>query len=99
MILAWLLNTSEKVGLDYQVDKYFDHEMISFKDIVKKGEDFSNVDIAKACEYAAEDALMTLKLYNKQLEVFKETDNEDLLKIAFDYEFDFISVLLWKEME
>jgi DNA polymerase-1 len=97
MILAWLLNTSEKVGLDYQVDKYFDHEMISFKDIVKKGEDFSNVDIAKACEYAAEDALMTLKLYNKQLEVFKETDNEDLLKIAFDYEFDFISVLL--EME
>ena len=46
--------------------------MIAFKDVVKKGENFSNVDISNACDYAAEDALMTLKLFNKQLEVFKE---------------------------
>ncbi len=97
MILAWLLNTSEKVGLDYQVDKYFDHKMISFKDVVKKGENFSNVDINKACEYAAEDALLTLKLFNKQLELFKEDENKDLLQIAFDYEFDFIKVLALME--
>ena len=93
MILSWLLDTNEKVGLDYQVDKYFNHKMIAFKDVVKKGEDFSNVDIAKACEYAAEDALMTLKLYNKQLELFKERDAEELLKLAFELEFDFIYVL------
>ena len=93
MILSWLLDTNEKVGLDYQIDKYFDHKMISFKDVVKKGENFSNVDVYKACEYAAEDALMTLKLFNKQLEVFKEKDCEDLLKLAFDLEFDFIYVL------
>ena len=93
MILSWLLDTNEKVGLDYQIDKYFDHKMISFKDVVKKGENFSNVDVYKACEYAAEDALMTLKLFNKQLEVFKEKDDEELLKLAFDLEFDFIYVL------
>ena len=93
MILSWLLDTNEKVGLDYQIDKYFDHKMIAFKDVVKKGENFSNVDVYKACEYAAEDALMTLKLFNKQLEVFKETQNEELLKLAFDMEFDFICVL------
>ena len=93
MILSWLLDTNEKVGLDYQVDKYFNHKMIAFKDVVKKGEDFSNVDIVKACEYAAEDALMTLKLYNKQLELFKERDAEELLKLAFELEFDFIYVL------
>jgi len=93
MILAWLLNTSEKVGLDYQVDKYFDHKMIAYKDVVKKGENFSNVDISKACEYAAEDALMTLKLYNKLLEELKNTQNEKLIDLAFNTEFDFIYVL------
>uniref|UniRef100_UPI0040483ED8 DNA polymerase I n=1 Tax=Aliarcobacter sp. TaxID=2321116 RepID=UPI0040483ED8 len=93
MILSWLLDTNEKVGLDYQVDKYFNHKMIAFKDVVKKGENFSNVDIAKACDYAAEDALMTLKLFNKQLEQFKERDAEEILKLAFDLEFDFIYVL------
>ncbi|MDZ7819724.1 MAG: DNA polymerase I [Aliarcobacter sp.] len=93
MILSWLLDTNEKVGLDYQIDKYFNHKMIAFKDVVKKGENFSNVDISNACDYAAEDALMTLKLFNKQLELFKERDAEELLKLAFDLEFDFIYVL------
>ena len=51
------------------------------------------MDVYKVCEYAAEDALMTLKLFNKQLEIFKETQNEELLKLAFDMEFDFIYVL------
>jgi len=93
MILAWLLNTSQRVGLDYQVEKYFDHKMIAFKDVVKKGENFSNVEVSKACEYAAEDALMTLKLYNKLLEEFEDEDNKVLLKLAKDVEFDFIYVL------
>lgn len=93
MILAWLLNTSEKVGLDYQIDKYFDHKMIAYKDVVKKGENFSNVEVSKACEYAAEDALMTLKLYNKLLEELKNTDNQTLIDLAFNTEFDFIYVL------
>lgn len=93
MILSWLLDTNEKVGLDYQINKYFDHKMIAFKDVVKKGENFSNVDILNACDYAAEDALMTLKLFNKQLDLFKERNSENLLQLAFDVEFDFIYVL------
>ncbi|MFY9089132.1 DNA polymerase I [Arcobacter aquimarinus] len=97
MILSWLLNTNEKVGLDYQIDKYFRHKMISFSDVVKKGENFSNIEISKACEYAAEDALMTLKLFNRQLEIFKEKNEEEILKLAFEVEFDFIYVLA--EME
>ncbi len=97
MILSWLLNSSEKVGLDFQVNKYFEHTNIAYKDIVKKGENFSNVELDKACAYASEDALMTLKLFNKQLEIFKETNNKELLKLAFDLEFDFIYVLI--EME
>ncbi|MAC82789.1 MAG: DNA polymerase I [Arcobacter sp.] len=93
MILAWLLNTSQRVGLDFQIEKYFDHKMIAFKDVVKKGENFSNVEVSKACEYAAEDALMTLKLYNKLLEEFNEEENKILLDLVKNVEFDFIYVL------
>jgi len=93
MILAWLLDPSSKVGLDFLSDKYFDHKMIAFKDIVKKGEDFSNVDTQKACEYAAEDAFITLKIYHKLLEEFKENKTEYLITVANECEFDFIKVL------
>ncbi len=96
MILAWLLNSDKPVGLDKLSDKYFDHKMIAFKDVVKKGENFSNVDIQKACEYAGEDAWMTFKLYNKFLEEFK-CDNEKLLDIAFSVEFPFVFVLNYIE--
>ena len=97
MILAWLLNTQEKVGLDFLASKYFDHKMIAFKDIVKKDETFANVDINKACEYASEDALITFKLYAKLLEEFKRHDCEHLIEIAKSVEFDFIYVLAYME--
>lgn len=97
MIMAWMLDTSSKIGLDFLAEKYFDHKMISFKQTVKKGEDFSNVDIFEACNYAAEDALFTLKIYNKLVEEFKKYECEHLLKIAHEFEFDFIYVLA--EME
>ncbi|WP_072680202.1 DNA polymerase I [Arcobacter sp. LA11] len=93
MILAWLLDSSSKIGLDFLADKYFDHKMIAFKDIVKKGENFSNVDITEACNYAAEDALYTYKIYYALLEDFKNKECEHIIDIAHKYEFDFIYVL------
>ncbi len=93
MILAWLLDSSSKIGLDALADKYFDHKMIAYKDVVKKGENFSNVEIEEACKYAAEDALYTYKIYYKLLEEFKNKDCENLIKVAHEYEFDFIYVL------
>ncbi len=94
MLLAWLLNPSLKIGLDALSLRYFSHTMISFKDVVKKGENFSNVNIDEACNYAAEDALYTYKVYFKLLEEFKNEDCEHLINIAHDIEFDFINVLL-----
>ena len=93
MILAWLLDSSSKIGLDFLANKYFDHKMIAFKDVVKKGENFSNVDINDACNYAAEDALYTYKLYYALLEDFKQKECEHLIQIAHETEFDFIYVL------
>ncbi|HJE03454.1 MAG TPA: DNA polymerase I [Aliarcobacter thereius] len=93
MILSWILDTSSKVGIDFQIKKYFNIDMLSFNQMVKKGENFSSVELEKATQYAAEDALMTLKLFNKQLEIFKEKGEEELLNIAFELEFNFIYVL------
>ena len=45
--------------------------MIAFKETVKKGETFASVELEDAAKYAAEDALITLKLYNLLLEKLK----------------------------
>ncbi|NVJ52630.1 MAG: DNA polymerase I [Campylobacteraceae bacterium] len=93
MILAWLLDTSSKIGLDALALKYYDHEMISFKDVVKKGENFSNVDINEACKYAAEDAVFTRNIYFKLTDELKEKGSENLITLAHEVEFEFIYIL------
>jgi DNA polymerase-1 len=94
MILAWLLEPGSKVGLDFLAKKFFNYDMVSFKDTVKKGEDFSSVDINEACKYASEDAWMSLKLYNKFMQMFKMASLDKLLDEAKSVEFPFINVLV-----
>ena len=94
MIMAWLLDSDKPVGMDKLAARLLNgYSTIAFKDIVKKGEDFSNVNLEDACKYAAEDAFITYKLYFKILELFKENDEEYLMQIAKRIEFPFISVL------
>jgi len=99
MILAWLLNPESAVGLDNLMKRFFSHEMISFKDTVKKGEDFSSVEIERACDYAAEDAAATLALYNRLEEELKNKDSAHLLEEAKDVEFPFVKTLIEMERE
>ena len=94
MILAWLLDPGSRVGLDALAKKFFNHDMISFKSSVKKGENFSSVTIEEATKYAAEDAWMTLKLYNKLLEIFNTAGLEELLQEAKSVEFPFVLTLM-----
>ncbi len=91
MIMAWLLDSNKPVGLDKLSDKYFNHTMIAFKDVVKKGETFATIDVNMACEYASEDAWITYILY-KYL-IVKLDNNKILLDIAQQIEFPFIYVL------
>ncbi len=79
--------------------KIFSNRYGFFFQVVKKGEDFSSVELEKATQYAAEDALMTLKLFNKQLEIFKQRGEDELLSIAFELEFNFIYVLASMEQK
>ncbi len=93
MIMSWLLDSSLSAGLDKMAMRYFQHEMIAFKETVKKGETFASVELVDACKYAAEDAWMTLKLYN----FLKDKLGEALEKVAKEVEYPFVNTLIMIE--
>ncbi|MEA3352589.1 MAG: DNA polymerase I [Campylobacterota bacterium] len=100
MIMAWLLDSDKPVGMDRLSKRLLNgYETISFKDIVKKGENFSNVSLDDATKYAAQDAFVTLKLYHRIMELFKQNDEEYLMQIAKTIEFPFIKVLYEMQQE
>jgi DNA polymerase-1 len=99
MVLAWLLNSESALGLDKLSQSLLNHSMIAFKETVKKGETFASVELEDACKYAAEDAVITLRLYNKLTKLFNEKECDHILKIAHDVEYPFINTLLSMERE
>ncbi|HFS85328.1 MAG TPA: DNA polymerase I, partial [Epsilonproteobacteria bacterium] len=93
MLMAWLSDPGSKVGLDTLSEKFFKYRMKPFKEVVKKGEDFSGVAVEDATFYAAEDAWMTRLLYfaiKKKMELGSLTP---LLKEARNVEYPFINTL------
>ena len=93
IIMAWLLNPGTNNGLDFQANEHFSYQMTKFKDIVKKGDSFANVDIDIAVKYASEDAWMSLKLYHK-LETLLD---KNMLQNAKELEYPFIKTLNFME--
>src|SRR5580700_9412157 len=67
MLMSYVVDAGRSDhGLDPLARRYFDHETIDFNEVTKSGKSkvtFDNVDIAKATEYAAEDADVTLRLW------------------------------------
>ncbi|ABB44522.1 DNA polymerase A [Sulfurimonas denitrificans DSM 1251] len=98
MILAWLINPESALSLDKLSEKLLEHKMITFKESVKKGETFASVALEEACNYAAEDAYITLRLYYLFLEMLKDQGAEHLIEEAKEVEFPFIKTLLKMEM-
>ena len=90
MILAWIIDPDKKVSLDNLSKRYLNHEMIKFKDTVKKGENFSSVTLQNASLYGCEDAYITLKLYYKLIEKLDWNIIDEIKNI----ELPFIDVLI-----
>lgn len=90
LILAWLYNPSLRINMDDLALRLFNYETLHFENIVKKGENFAGVEISKACEYAAEDAYITLRFYL----YFLKNLEPHLLELARKYEFDFIIIIM-----
>ncbi len=78
MIACWLLEPDRRsFSLDSLANDLLGFKTILYADIVPKGSVFSDVDVATATRYAAEDADMTLQLYQllePKLQAFELSD-------------------------
>jgi len=81
MLMSYVLDAGKnRHNMDTLSEIHLNHKTISFKDIVgtgKKEINFSDVELDKAMEYAAEDADITYRLYkifNKNLKLEKLTN-------------------------
>ena len=99
IILAWLVNPESGLAMDKLADKLLDHTMVAFKDTVKKGETFADVDLESACGYAAEDAFITLKLFHLLNEKLELQSASHLIEASQKIEVPFITTLLTMEKE
>lgn len=93
MILAWLDNPQEAVGMDALAKRLYNYETIKFENVVKKGENFASINIEEATKYSSEDAWITLKFYH----TLRQKLSLNLLNLAKTLEFPLIKVIL--EME
>lgn len=68
MLMSYVLDgSSHGHGLDELAELHCAHKMISYDEVTGTGRNrisFAEVDLQKACEYAAEDADFTLRLYH-----------------------------------
>lgn len=99
MVMAWLCDPSRSLSMDNLSASLLGHEMIHFKDTVKKGENFASVEIESACRYAAEDAYITYRLYDVLRDQLFQRGGEKALDEAYDVEFPFTLTLLSMEKE
>jgi DNA polymerase I len=100
MLMSYVLDAGKnRHNMDTLSEIHLQHKTISFKDIVgtgKKEINFSDVELDKAMEYAAEDADITYRLYkifNKNLKLEKLTNIYEI------FEKPLIKILAFMEIE
>ena len=85
---------SHVLSLDEQVRIELNHVMIPIADLIGRGKSqipFTQVSVEKASEYGAEDAVYTLRLWNKLFPKLQEAGYE---KFFFQMEMPLLKVLL-----
>lgn len=96
MIAAWVLDASSALGMDALASRYLNVSTIKFSDVVKKGASFADVPLEQALNYAAEDAVITWRLYEHFMPLLKA--DPDRLKIFGDYEMPLQPIFTEMEM-
>ena len=99
MLLSYTLDAgNNRHNMDLLSELHLSHKTISYKEIVGSGKkqlNFSEVNLEEATKYAAEDADVTLRLYN----ILKSrVDNEKLNKIYEVFEKPMVKLLSKIEM-
>ena len=100
MLMSYVLDAGKnRHNMDTLSEIHLGHKTISFKDLVGSGKkeiNFSEVDIEKAKDYAAEDADITYRLYKK---FYKSLKEEKMVNIYEIFEKPMIKILAFMEIE
>ena len=97
MIAAWLLDPDwSSFGLESLATSQLGLETIAFADVVPKGKTFADVPVPQAAQYAAEDADLTLRLYER---FAPKLNDYELGKLFADLEMPLITILGDMEIE
>jgi DNA polymerase-1 len=95
MLMSYVLNsTATRHGMDKLALYYLDYETIKYGDVAgtaSKQISFSEVEIDVATKYAAEDADITLRLYNKLQGLLEDKPTQK--KLLEDIEYPLVHVL------
>ena len=98
MIAHYVLQPELYHGMDYLAEIYLDYDTIKIEELIgEKGKNQKNmrdVEPAKVCDYACEDADVTLKLKNI---LEKEIKNEGLEELFYNIEMPLVPVLAYME--
>ena len=100
MLMSYVLDSGKnRHNMDTLSEIHLNHKTISFKDLVgtgKKEINFSEVDLEKAKNYAAEDADITYRLYKK---FYKSLKDEKMINVYELFEKPMITILANMEIE
>ena len=95
MLMSYVLNsTATRHGMDRLAIYYLNYETIKYGDVAgtaSKQISFSEVEIDIASNYAAEDADITLRLFNKLDELLKDKPSQ--IKLLHELEYPLVHVL------
>ena len=83
MVAHYLLQPEMRHGMDYLAEGLMKYETIKIEELIGKGKSqitMRDVDVARVAEYAAEDADVTLKLYNLLMPELKEKGVSELYR-------------------
>ena len=99
MLMSYVLDAGKnRHNMDTLSEIHLNHKTISFKDLVgtgKKEINFSEVDVEKAKDYAAEDADITFRLYKKFQKSLKD---EKMINIYEIFEKPLLKILAFMEI-
>ena len=100
MLMSYVLDAGKnRHNMDTLSEIHLGHKTISFKEMVgtgKKEINFSEVELDKAKDYAAEDADVTFRLYKKFV---KNLKSEKMINIYENFEKPLIKILAFMEIE
>lgn len=100
MVAHYLLQPELRHNMDYLAEVYLGHKTIRIESLIGergKGQlSMRDVPVEQVCEYAAEDADITLRLKNV---LEKEIEREGLEKLFYEIEMPLVKVLADMEME